>query len=633
MPRTEFQQFPLLMLCLALACLLPACSGPGVDVLDRPVEGNDRSRLLLSASKLSDETKQTLREEGLFKRYRKDREGALGLLRARYLSSASESRRRALAETTLDHAETLIADDYRAALGLYLDAVLLTQQGALASVGRDGEPYDETLYNHAAAKITRILQSYQESDVSTLSVPGGLRDWRLTQSRAHGSVDPRDYDLVVPSSWVKPKGIKWERSYQDGFGAAMVGYRKATPERMEEDFLMPRMGRAIPLNASLQLSGNSARLMLRNIMVSDQATVQGRRVRLAADTSTALAFFYYSKVDLMGKWSAMIRPAKYSDMEGLGSLEPFRDDKIPLVMVHGLMSSAESWLPFIDMLLADPMVREKYQILMFNYPTGGPILTNAADLREALTQLQKEHNPTGNHPMMRQMVILGHSMGGLLSNMQIRDSGENLYDVIFKEDINELNLPAEEMALLRRAAFFKANPDINRAILLAAPLRGSKYASNQIGQFGAWLIRFPLNMVDAVLGDLQTIDALTDIGQQMSERPINSINGLRPDNPILHEALELPVRRGVDIHSIIAQKDPKDPLQESSDGVVPYKSSHLSEAVSEVIVTDVSHRSMVEDERTVAEVLRILYLNAGVAPRSQASAEEDIAPLELVENP
>ncbi len=601
-----------------------------MDVLDRPVEGNDRSRLLLSASKLSDETKQTLREEGLYRSYRKDKGTALSALRERYLSSATEARRRALAETCLDHAETLIAGDYRAALGLYLDAVLLTQNGALAAVGREGEPFDEVLYNHAAAKITRILQRYQSTDVSTLSVPGGLREWRLTQSKAHGSMDPRDYDLVVPSSWVKPKGIKWERSFQDGFGAAMVGYRKGTPERMEKGFLMPRMGRAVPLNASLKLSGNYAHLRLRNIMVSDQANVQGRRVQLAADTSTALAFFYYSKVDLMGKWAAMLRPAKYSDMEGLGSLEPFSEDKIPLVLVHGLMSSAESWLPFIDSLLADPTVREKYQILLFNYPTGGPILTNAADLREALARLQKQYNPSRTHPKMRQMVILGHSMGGILSNLQIRDSGETLYDVIFKEDINDLKLPAEELATLRRAAFFKANPDINRAILLAAPLRGSKYASNQIGQFGAWLIRFPLNMVDAVLGDLQAVDALTDIGQQMSERPINSINGLRPDNPILHKAIELPVRRGVEIHSIIAQKNPKDSLQDSSDGVVRYDSSHLGAAVSEAIVTDASHTSMVNDERTVAEVLRILYLNAGVPQRSEV---RDQAKVELVRAP
>ena len=602
-----------------VALILASCS-PGVDVLDRPVEGNKRSKRLLSARKLSDETKETLRNEDLFRMYRKDRALALQVLRERYLDASSDARRRALAEASLDHAETLIATDFQSALGLYLDTAFLTQRGALDAFGRDDEPYDEVLYNHAAAKITRILQSYLPADKDVISTPGGLRSWNLNLSRRAETVDPRDYDLVVPSSWVKPKGIKWERSFQEGFGVAMVGYRKGTPERRENDFLMPRMGRAVPLNASLRLSGDSARLVLQNIMVSDGASIMGSQVQLAADTSTALAFFYYSKVDLMGKWAAMVRPAKYSHMEGLGSLDPFRDDKIPLVLVHGLMSSAESWLPFIDQLLADPMVREKYQILMFNYPTGGPILTNAADLRESLGQLQKEHNPGRGNPFMRKMVILGHSMGGVISNLQVRDSGDTLYDVVFKEDLRELNLPEDEEAVLRRAAFFEANPDISRAILLAAPLRGSKYASNQIGQFGAWLIRFPLNMVDAVLGDLQTIDALTDIGQQMSERPINSINGLRPDNPILHKALELPVRRGVKIHSIIAQKDPDDSLNESSDGVVRYTSSHLASAVSEKLIPDASHTSMVEDERTVDEVLRILHLNAGVSPEPQGQS-------------
>ena len=60
---------------------------------------------------------------------------------------------------------------------------------------------------------------------------------------------------------------------------------------------------------------------------------------------------------------------------------------------------------------------------------------------------------------------------------------------------------------------------------------------------------------------------------------------------------------------------PRVPLEESSDGVVPYSSAHLEEAVSEKIIMGANHRSMVEERETVEEVWRILRLHAGAGPR------------------
>jgi hypothetical protein len=148
--------------------------------------------------------------------------------------------------------------------------------------------------------------------------------------------------------------------------------------------------------------------------------------------------------------------------------------------------------------------------------------------------------------------------------------------------------------------------------LIASPLRGSDFATNKIGRFGAWLIRLPFNVVDAALGEIEVIDAMTDVVQQASQRPSNSVNGLRPDNPLLEGVLKCPVRKGVAVHSIVAQEHPDQALLKSSDGVVPYTSAHLDEAVSEKVILNANHRSVLQKEDCFEEVWRILYLHAGV---------------------
>ena len=134
-------------------------------------------------------------------------------------------------------------------------------------------------------------------------------------------------------------------------------------------------------------------------------------------------------------------------------------------------------------------------------------------------------------------------------------------------------------------------------------------ASNVIGQIGAWLIRLPFDLVDSVFGRLELVDQLTDVGQEMSKRPRNSVTSLRTDNPLLPTVLTLPVAQKIKIHSIIAQTDRDAPIPEGTDGVVRYWSSHLDEAISEKIIYEENHRSMVEADESLIEVWRILYLH------------------------
>lgn len=597
----------------ALALLLVSCAGPHVKVLDQPVHQTKTARALTAATALDKATRDTLREEALLDLYRQDSAAAVRTLADRYKKNPSETRRIALAEISSDEGDRLTEDQPAVALGHYLDAAKLCEAGAIASIKATGESADRTLYDYSAARAARIIREGTNPKLNTLKAPGQLKTWRLSLAQGHGLVDPRSYEMLVPSTWLKLKGIDWTREKQKGFGASMCGVTVSTEERRKADPMMPQGGRGTPLNASFRFSGSSVSFRLQNLMTESSTTVAGRQVPLEGDFTAALASLYNQRTVRYSGLTAMLRPGGFEQFTGIYSVEPYRTDKTPLILVHGLMSSGESWLPFINQLLGNTFVRENYQILVFNYPSGNMISKNAADLRDGLRELQQFYDPGRRDPKMRNSVILGHSMGGVISNMQIRDSGTYLYDSVFEDDLDQLKLDAEKKKTIQRLLFYEANPDIDRAILLAAPFRGSAFASNRIGAIGAWLISLPFNVVESIIQDDDIFDSLNQetVGDEWRHRSLNSVNSLRPDNPTLHDVLKSPPRKGVKVHTIIAQHKAKDPLLESSDGVVPYTSARLEEADTEKVVVGETHRSMVNARETVEEVERILYEHLG----------------------
>lgn len=600
---------------LAASCLLASCSGPRLQLLDTPVTPTPTGRALTSSTALMRETRDTLRAEDLLKLYASDPGEAIQLLHRRHARQPTGDRRTALAEMLADTADTLTGRRPAEAVGHYLDAARICRDAALASLDGDGASRDRDIYNYSAGRIARLIQAGGDAPGPPFTAVGPLRSYRFSVAGGPENVHPSSFDLLVPGAQLKLQGIRWPRITQPGFGEAMVGLRKGTDARRSEDPMMSVSGHGLPLNATVRFSGARASLVLQDMMLKPDTQLEGRRVPLAADFTAALASIYYERERRTRKFMATLRPARFEDTVGIYSIEPFREDKIPLVLVHGLLATAEGWLPFVNLLRADPAFRENYQIIAFNYPTGNPIGVNSAKLREALAKFRRDYDPAGTNPHLRKMVILGHSMGGILSNVQIRNSGTKMEGMLFEKPIRELDIGREAREELERVLLFQANPDIDRAVFIAAPHRGSAFATNPIGLLGAWLIRLPFNVVDDLLGDIEVVGALTDAARQASQRPANSVNSLRPDNPVLGAILKLPVRNGVSIHSIIARRNPAVPLERGGDGVVPYASAHLGGVASEKVIPDASHNSVLENDGTIEEVWRILRIHAGQGDR------------------
>jgi hypothetical protein len=273
-------------------------------------------------------------------------------------------------------------------------------------------------------------------------------------------------------------------------------------------------------------------------------------------------------------------------------LEPFDPARIPVLLVHGLNSHPRMWRDVINDLRADPKLRGRYQFMIFYYPTGWPIAYSAMRLREELTALESQFG----HP--KKMVLVGHSMGGLLSRMQVISPGRKIWDTRLGKDADKLyaKLPADH--LLKRMAFFTADPNISREIYICTPQRGSGLADLSLT---SWFIKI-LKLPSTITG------ALIDMPKNLfTQGTFNSVAGLSPKNPLYTVLDQVPIQ--VPHHSIIGDRGKGD-TPNSSDGVVPYWSSHLKSAQSEVIVPD-SHGAY-DDPQAILELRRILLINAGI---------------------
>jgi hypothetical protein len=208
------------------------------------------------------------------------------------------------------------------------------------------------------------------------------------------------------------------------------------------------------------------------------------------------------------------------------------------------------------------------------------------------------------------MVIISHSMGGLLARMQAVRTGRVLWNAVFQNDADRLyaTIPSDNIA--KKTLIFDANPHVKRIIFICVPHRGSYLASNWIGSIGVGLIRLPSTILSHA-GEGVTGSLLKNIG--LKHLP-TGINGLSPRNPVLRSLDTVPIT--VPYHSIIGDRGRGD-TPNSSDGVVPYWSSHLAGAQSELIVPG-PHGSFALPQ-TIAELKRILRLHLATLSRSASS--------------
>jgi hypothetical protein len=497
--------------------------------------------------------------------------------------------------------------DPRTAAGYYLDAADAALR--LISSARADEATDARLtYNSACQEMAVLLQSNNQLWNRTETIHSRDHVYQLrfaAGSRQAGTWDPNYFNFFRTPKQLHRK-IPIETRRTTGWGGTLVGvHRPADPRK----FFLPLLGVAVPITATVDFTKRGSKAdRVRDATLSLYDPVRREKIRivgverpLAADF--AAPFAYYPNPKLLGL-QAMMHPEKYKERAGLYMLEPYDPDQIPVVFVHGLLSIPQMWVPTISAIQADPELHGRFQFWVFAYPTGDPIALSALRLRESLARVYQVY------PKTKGMVLISHSMGGLLSRMQAVRTGRVLWDAVFQNDADRLYATTAPDNLVKKTLIFDANPHVKRIVFICVPHRGSYLASNWIGSIAVSLIRLPSNILSHA-GEEITVSGLRNLGLK---RPPTGVNGLSPRSPVLRSLDKLPI--AVPYYSIIGDRGRGD-TPNSSDGVVAYWSSHLAGAQSELIVPG-PHGSYALAQ-TIAELKRILHLHLAISGHSRSN--------------
>ena len=483
---------------------------------------------------------------------------------------------------------------------LYLQAAAQSTPGH--EPAQDAGAATET-YNAASAELTVLLRSAEGGRLwnhpLSLTADGSSYRLRFEPGSKGGVWRPDFFTAFVPAEKVPISSIK-RRDVQQGVGGALVGIRKETPLPP----FTPFVGVTAPVTATLDFKAHDATLTLRDPSMQPKARVAGATRPLAADFSAPLAYYPHVNETIAGLAAALSVSSTTKRGTGLYMLQPYDPERIPVIFVHGLISTARMWRNVINEIELDPQLRGRFQYWVFQYPTGDPVAYSALQFREQLAKAQKLYGfPHG-------FVLVAHSMGGIVSRMQAatvtqagweHEAGTRA-DVVFKD------LPKD--GIVYRSIVFNANPHIRRIIFICTPHRGSEMALGGLGQIATRLISLP--------SDLTRLRHQLGNGLAVftgdSKRLPNSIFSLSPKNPMLKVVNAQPIQA---LHHTILGDRGKGDSPNSSDGVVPYWSSHLDDALSQKIVP--GPHGLCEFPQTIAEVKRILLLDFKAGDHSRAS--------------
>jgi len=484
-----------------------------------------------------------------------------------------------------------LSDEQRAVL--YLDAA--REATGIFGSEESGEPA-RVIYNKAAADLVVLLISSQNGSLwnrpLTLSQGGSTYRLRFAKGTPDGVWNADHFTGFVPADEVELKTIK-RRNRIDGIGGALVGIRKTDPL----EAFSPLVGVTAPVTAVIHFKGSDVTLSLIDPSEKTKSRVAGKERTLDADFSAPLAY-YPQHIEMLEGLMGAVRVQQHMNITGLYMLQPYDPDRIPLIFVHGLISTPRMWRNVINEIETDPDLRRRYQCWVFAYPTGNPPLYSALRLREELTKVQQRY------PASKDMVLVGHSMGGILSRAQVTTVERDSWDVIGEEKAGQFFANVKPGDLIDRCTTFKANPNVDRTIFICSPHRGSDMALGTLGTIAIRLISLPVDLVSTTVN---TVGNSVAVITGDAKRIPNSIDGLSPKNPTVKVLDSRPIE--VPHHSIIGDQGKGD-TPNSSDGVVDYWSSHLKSAKSEKIVPG-PHGSC-ELPETIDELQRLLRIHAGL---------------------
>ena len=426
----------------------------------------------------------------------------------------------------------------------------------------------------------------------------------IEQGQRHGRLDPRSQLAVNTASGtlaipIRYFGFAWR---PEDFHQALVvrDYRPKRPRNVYR-----RVGLGVPMvvirhqnspggflrqqhpfaaTAVLRPLGSPENQAGPSLDFYDSLTVRrvllaGGEVDLASDITAPLVV----GIDQNDRPSLgdLFLPGSSTNRPELVFLEPYRPGKIPVVFIHGLLSEPATWIDLANDLRAVPQLTDRYQIWAFRYPTVDPFLEPAAALREQLQQAVSAIDPSGTEPALRNIILVGHSMGGLVAKLQVTYSGTTLWSAFANRPLETIVADDATKARLHRDFFFVPSPHVRRVVFVGSPHGGSSLASQSVGRLASSCVEMSPESKRAhqllIQYNPNTFSPVVTNGFP------NSIDLLQPTSPLLAAMRQLPVSPAVRMHTVIGHGYPMLSAGDS-DGVVPVSSARHPGVQTETMV-------------------------------------------------
>lgn len=601
----------------------------------------------------SPRTRQFLRVND-FDDYRQDPTNLLAKIQQVIEDDPSEAHVYAFAELAYIEAEKAKHTNPQLALNLYGASALHAYQYLFDTRFRGfRNPYDPQfrgacdLYNGALEGGLRLIckdQGLRLGETYAITTASGT--WHVQCSVRQSQWTANDFERFEFVSDYELKGLK--NHYQTyGLGVPLIAVRhryegeppaaKYYPEDLSfpvTAFLRPLpIGNQDRCDASAQ---HAAALELYDPLAASDISVVDLKVPLESDLTTPMAYFLNNPQLNRLATVGLLHPEKLLDLRptgeqrimGLYMFQPYEPGKIPVLMVHGLWSSPMTWMEMYNDLRSSAVIRENYQFWFYLYPTAQPFWISAGQLREDLAKIRNQVDPMRQEPALDQMVLIGHSMGGLVSRLQTIDSRDDFWRLVSDQPFSRLKADPETLAKLEKSLFFKPSPSIRRVVTIGTPHRGSRM-SNDLTQWLSYkLIRLP-EMLSLTKSSLQSKNKDVIRDNRLLEIK-TSVASLAPDSPFFPVMLASYRAPWVKYHNVVGAL-PEEGwvgyLSQGGDGVVELASAKMDDVASQIEVP-AQHAELHTHPRAILEVKRILlahlqeiYAGGGLHPVRTAAVD------------
>jgi hypothetical protein len=563
---------------------------------------------ILLSGKLSSDTRTILHRFDLTKIAEEDPSKALLSLHDRALLAQERGLLYALAELSYLAGNKTSAD--QVSENFYLGSAVYAYLFLFGDGEDRPDPFDRRfrfacdLYNYSLGRAL-VDRSRSKSvvhlETGKRSLPVGEIDLQVTSPDPEFPLDQFEEFLLADAFRVKGLSV---RNRTPGLGAPLIAVG-----HIEQSL---RIKRSSPVTAFLRLPSHNLRqlgsatkpatLEIHSGYTEKDLTIADRTVPLEKDLTVARAYTLNQSFGWRAQKLHFFLPG--AGLPGqMVFTEPYQPGRIPVVLVHGTYLSPVEWGEMLNTLYGDPLIRKRYQLWLYIYSSSKPLVFSGDEFRGILTDTLKKVDPEGRDAALQQMVVIGHSQGGLLAKMASVDSGDKLWRVFSERSFTDINLDKKKRETLQRYLFLKPLPFVKRVVFISTPHRGSYRIGGALRRVVRRLVSVPRNVSQTTGDILKGTEGIT-VPEMFRKSKLTSIDGMSPRNPLLLALAEIPVAPTVKAHSIIPIKGKGDPVFES-DGVVKYQSAHVEYVESELIVR--GPHSCQAMPSTIEEIRRILY--------------------------